>query len=121
MQAASEIGGMGKNLGQLAGVAFQTGDLTGAERLAREALAKNEPSEEVFNKEDEEKVKETIASTPMSSLTALLANSAIGRSETQVKANEALAKEKAKETPVPTANTFVIPFLNDMLAGKKAE
>lgn len=73
-----------------------------------------------MQKTEEEKVKETIASTPLASLTALLQDSIIGRKEAQVDGRDELVKGRPAETTA-VERKIGIPFLDTMIAQKKAQ
>ncbi len=73
-----------------------------------------------LKKGEEEKVKETIAQTPMASLSALLAQRVIGNPVAAVSKEDDLAKSKPKETaPASASQPTIVPFLNEMITGRR--
>lgn len=93
------------------------GEIIQAQSALIEAINKEMTS---LKKDDEQKVKETIAQTPMASLSALLTSRVIGNQATQVGKDDELAKSKPKETqPAPASQPTVVPFLNSMIMGSE--
>lgn len=71
-----------------------------------------------LKKVDDDKVAEKAARIPAASLSALIAQRAIGRPETAVDGRSSLAKDKPKEASDAVAQTG-IPFIDQMITGKK--